>query len=119
MRVNDTNPGNVFGGTWEQWGKGRVPVGVDTSQTEFKTVEKTGGEKTHTMTIGQLPNHDHAYLGGAAIVTRPDGGVKGVGSGGNWVEGLLSIPTTSSRGNSEPFNILQPYITCYMWKRTA
>lgn len=119
MSVNDTNPGDVFGGTWEQWGSGRVPVGVDTSQTEFKTVEKTGGEKTHTMTIGQLPNHDHKYLGGAAIVTRPDGGVKGVASGGNWVEGLLSIPTTSSAGSSEPFNILQPYITCYMWKRTA
>lgn len=119
MSVNSTNPSQLFGGTWVQWGSGRVPVGVDTSQTEFKTVEKTGGEKTHTMTIGQLPNHDHKYLGGAAIVTRPDGGVKGVASGGNWVEGLLSIPTTSSAGSSEPFNILQPYITCYMWKRTA
>ena len=45
MSVNSTNPTNLFGGTWVTWGAGRVPVGIDTSQTEFASVEKTGGEK--------------------------------------------------------------------------
>lgn len=45
MSVNSTNPTNLFGGTWVAWGAGRVPVGIDTSQTEFASVEKTGGEK--------------------------------------------------------------------------
>jgi len=47
MSVNSTNPSVMFGGTWESWGSGKVPVGVNTEETEFNTVEKTGGEKTH------------------------------------------------------------------------
>ena len=40
---------SALGGTWVKWGAGRVPVGVDPSQTEFDTVEETGGEKNHTL----------------------------------------------------------------------
>ena len=41
MSVDSTNPAQIFGfGTWVAWGAGRVPVGVDTSQTEFDTVEE-------------------------------------------------------------------------------
>ncbi|MFR1213621.1 MAG: phage baseplate protein [Acutalibacteraceae bacterium] len=32
-------------GTWAAWGGGRTPVGVNTADTSFNTVEKTGGEK--------------------------------------------------------------------------
>lgn len=46
-------------GTWVAWGAGRVPVGVDTAQTEFNTVEKTGGEKTHTLATNEMPRHNH------------------------------------------------------------
>ena len=45
---------NALGGTWVAWGTGRVPVGVDTSQTEFDTVEETGGIKT-TKHIAYAP----------------------------------------------------------------
>lgn len=41
------------------FGKGRVLVGVDTSQSEFNIVMKNGGEKTHTLTINEMPNHLH------------------------------------------------------------
>ena len=30
------------GGTWVSWGSGRVPVGVNTNDSDFKTVERTG-----------------------------------------------------------------------------
>ena len=51
-----TNPSELFGfGTWQAWGAGRVPVGVDASQTEFNAVEKTGGEKAHALTINEMP----------------------------------------------------------------
>ena len=43
-----TNPNAIFGfGTWVSVGAGRVLVGFDSGQTEFDTVEETGGEKTH------------------------------------------------------------------------
>ena len=62
LSVSETNPSTYFGGTWEQWGKGRVPVGVDTSQTEFSIVEKIGGEKTHKLTNNELAKHTHNAL---------------------------------------------------------
>ena len=113
-----TNPSAWMGGTWEAWGTGRVPVGVDTSQTEFNTVEKTGGEKTHKLTVQEAPSHAHGFQGGSALFTQKDQGIKGLGPGSFWVEGVGSIPNTSNAGGDQPHNNLQPYITCYMWKRT-
>ena len=60
MSVNNTNPGTLFGGTWVTWGAGRVPVSVNTSDGDFSTVEKTGGEKTHTLSINEMPSHKHS-----------------------------------------------------------
>ena len=53
MSANNTSPASLFGGTWQSWGSGRVPIGVNTSDSEFSTVEKTGGSKylqSHTHT---------------------------------------------------------------------
>ena len=52
-----------FGGTWVAFGSGKTLVGVDTNQTEFNTVEKSGGEKTHTLTINEMPSHTHTFTG--------------------------------------------------------
>jgi microcystin-dependent protein len=60
LSVNSANPGTWLPGTtWVAWGSGKVPVGIDTGQTEFNSVEKTGGEKTHTLSLGELPSHNH------------------------------------------------------------
>lgn len=107
----------AFGGTWVKWGAGRVPVGVDTSQTEFDTVEETGGEKTHTLTKEEMPTHSHG------LSYRSTGG----GSGGTWytdpgtADGFRENPATAiqNSGGGQAHNNLQPYITCYMYKRTA
>jgi hypothetical protein len=39
--------------------KGRVPVGLDGSQTEFDALGEAGGEKAHVLTIGEMPAHTH------------------------------------------------------------
>lgn len=58
--VSPTNPSAIFGGTWVSWGSGRVPVGVNTEDTNFSTVEKTGGVASnnfaHTHTVN---GHTH------------------------------------------------------------
>ena len=111
ISVNATNPGTIFGGTWEAWGTGRMPVGVDTSQTEFNDVEKTGGEKTHTLTISEMPKHRHDVLIHASSVfssgTNKSGYISGTGKMSDYV------------GSGAAHNNLPPYITCHMWKRTA
>lgn len=40
--------------------KGRVAVGLDSSQTEFNTLGEVGGAKTHTLTVSEMPSHTHA-----------------------------------------------------------
>ena len=134
MSVNSTNPGTLFGGTWVAWGAGRVPVGYDSSQSEFDTVEKTGGEKAHTLTLAQIPNatgqltvHGAEYgtdhytcngvFSGSGVITNKYANHDGSNSktGAN----SLNPIKFNLGGGGGAHNNLQPYITCYMWKRTA
>lgn len=55
--TENVNPAEYLGfGTWEAWGSGRVPVGVDTGDTDFNTPEKETGSKTKS-----IPSHNHSY----------------------------------------------------------
>lgn len=86
--------------------KGRVPVGLDTSQSEFNSLNKKGGEKTHTLTIDETPNHTHDYSG---IISQ----YLGQGGGTTDAERLCNrgSGTTTSTGGGQAHNNLQPYIT--------
>lgn len=178
MSANNTDPGELFGGTWERWGKGRVPVGLNESDTDFATSEKTGGAKTHTLTTAQIPSHNHSIghthttpnstttsngkhghttaattlinpikvsgttIGWATLnqagtnrggmtstvreninISIPSLSVNGAGSHTHTVNGVTtnsqSTSTSGNAGSGNAHNNLQPYITCYMWKRTA
>lgn len=121
MSVNPTNPSKFFPRTsWVEWGKGRVPVGVDTSQTEFNKAEKTGGSKAVTLTVDQIPSHTHK-------VPKPEW--YGVKTDADTGFGMLKTKNpikdgsdgfvSASAGGGKAHSNLQPYITCYMWVRTA
>lgn len=116
LSVNSANPSTYFGGTWVSWGAGRVPVGVNTSDSSFSTVEKTGGAKTHKLTKSEMPSHNHTYDTFTRLFTAESG------NSVFHLWGHDSIVTTATSGNAgsgAAHNNLQPYITCYMWKRTA
>ena len=70
ISVNSTNPSTLFGGTWEAFASGKTLVGIDTQQSEFNTVQKTGGEKKHTLTIEEMPSHSHRFKAWAWGYTR-------------------------------------------------
>lgn len=113
MSIQNISPNTLFGGTWVEWGKGRVPVGVNADDNNFKTVEKIGGESTHTLTVAEMPSHNH-------VINRTGGIHSGgyaslYGDTNNGDKGFV----TENNGKSIAHNNLQPYITCYMWKRTA
>lgn len=146
MSVKNTNPSTYFGGTWVAWGTGRVPVGVNANDTNFATAEKTGGASTVTLTTAQMPSHTHAK---GTLATASAGGhthdlknqkASWGTSGGNRVlidatSGYTAVSnktttsagshshtisgSTAATGSGSAHNNLQPYITCYMWKRTA
>lgn len=115
LTVGSENPNNTIGGTWVRFGNGRTLVGVDTSQTEFNTIEKTGGEKTHKLTLDELPEHQPE-----ALLNTSDSNTSG--SALNWQvvdDGrFYGGDMFKSFGGDKSHNNLQPYITVYMWKRT-
>ena len=177
LSVNNVNPSSYFGGTWVAWGSGRVPVGVNTGDGDFNAAEKTGGAKTHTLTVAQMPSHTHtqnshnhsqnahthtqnshnhdqnahdhdvrykgfsgisASTSGFMLLRRNDANDNYDGTDGNAAMSTTATnkaatatnqnttatnnattATNQNTGGGEAHNNLQPYITCYMWKRTA
>ena len=124
--VNSVNPSTLFGGTWEEFGKGQVLVGVDSSQTEFNAVKKSGGEKTHTLTVSEMPAHLHGIFGNSNTYSASASDVawqvnkafKGYANGERVILHNNAFGTASV-GNTHAHNNLQPYITVYRWVRTA
>jgi microcystin-dependent protein len=86
--------------------RGRVTAGYDASQAEFDALGETGGEKTHTLTVTEMPAHSHNGYGslntsGGSVHTN----YTGTGPG-NW-DGYLAVYNTGGGG---AHNNLQPYI---------
>lgn len=109
--VIPTNPNVIFGfGTWVSIAAGRTLVGVDPAQVEFDTVEKTGGAKTHTLTIAEMPAHTH----GASLFQSGSAFSLNSSVGTSHTQG-----NTASVGGGGAHNNLQPYITVHFWKRVS
>jgi hypothetical protein len=136
--TNSANPSTFFGfGTWTAFGAGRVPVGFNSGNPLFDTAEETGGSAdaivvshTHTATTTITDSgHTHQFTHG---LEDTGGGGQGStwynigGEGGNVTEtttssttGITAATTVASSGSSGTNANYQPYITVYMWKRTA
>jgi len=142
-----TNPGTLLGfGTWTAFGAGRVMVGFDSGNALFDTAEETGGaadatlpSHTHTGTTDAGGSSSGSVTGGVGGDFGPFSSATGVlalsDSVGNRPQGAagtgssrtatLTIPThthtitTASAGTSGTNANYQPYITVYLWKRTA
>ncbi len=123
--VVSTNPGTLLGfGTWTAFGAGRTMVGFDAGNALFDTAEETGGSAdatlpTHTHTLTD-PGHNHTY-------TKVNNASPQSGSETNCFVNTTTDNTSTattgitiaSAGSSGTNANYQPYITVYMWKRTA
>lgn len=115
------NPATFMGGTWSRFGNGKVLVGVDENDADFNTVNKTGGEKAHTLTIPEMPSHTHTD---STSVKKASAEMTGFGltqTSGFQDRVIVSSSGTStgSTGGGQAHNNLQPYVTIYRWQRTA
>jgi hypothetical protein len=128
---SSTNPGSLLGfGTWTAFGAGRVMVGFNSGNALFDTAEETGGSAdavlvshTHTASTDTVGNHQHTYTvptgtqtlaggGNSALFSTTTASTSAAGSHSHTV-------TVNSNGSSATNANYQPYITVYMWKRTA
>jgi hypothetical protein len=116
----NTNPSTLLANTtWVRFGEGKCVVGVDDADTDFAS-GATGGEKEHTLTKDEIPPHIHTYLGNYYDGTT-DHGLEYKNTYGYTAYRQPNDTTNGSldglQGNAH--NNLQPYISCYMWRRTA
>lgn len=84
--------------------KGRTLVGKDSSDTDFNTLGKTGGEKTHTLTVNEMPSHNHH------ILVRNNNETGLYQTKATNVNGTVGDALTENTGGDQPHNNLQPYI---------
>lgn len=113
MNVNSTNPGTLFGGTWEQI-QGRFLLGMSSSYP----AGSSGGEATHTLTSNELPNHTPSIIGYSA--SGSDYSSSDANLSFNYNETMKGWSgRTASVGNNQAHNNMPPYLSVYIWKRTA
>ena len=131
MNVNSTNPGTLFGGTWEQI-QGRFLLGMSSSYP----AGSQGGEAEHTLTSHEIPYHSH-YVGQPGNTYRvlpsnfatedPNGlytteltspGSRYLKPSYTWLD-YLTASYLVDTPNEQPHNNMPPYLSVYIWKRTA
>lgn len=114
LAVNNINPSTYFGGTWVQI-KDRFLLTAGSTYT----AGNTGGEATHTLTVDEMPSHNHyikSYRGGTQWAVGYLWS-RAASDSGN-VEGGQSNYTNNT-GGGKAHNNMPPYLVVYAWKRTA
>ena len=134
MSVVNTSPASLFGGSWAAWGQGRVPMGCGQGSglTNRPNAEATGGAETHTLTVEEMPSHNHTQAGHSHTIQ----GRVGWGSTNSSDRMPLGVntndraetksdavhsatPAIHNTGSGHSHPNMQPFITCFMWKRTG
>ena len=109
---NSSNPADIFGvGEWTPLNEGRVLIGCN----DTYRAGVAGGEFTHSLTEAEMPPHTHSYQRNARSSRAESSGVRPAGYS---VNSSVSNYTTTSTGSGTAFNLMQPYIPVYMWRRT-
>ena len=123
MNVNSTNPGTLFGGTWERimerflfgCGDERYPAG------------HAGGEEQHLLTVEEMPSHGHDIVyeskdsNSGLVVSYEGSGYRSLSlNNWSWVDSKLRQNIYArNAGGGQAHNNMPPYLCVYIWKRTA
>ena len=112
----DIDPNELYGGTWERI-EGRFIWGIE----DGEAAGCTSGEKTHTLTVDEMPAHAHTENGAVMVWNTTIGNVGADPSRKEMVAAGAVTPSvaTSSIGGGQAHNNMPPYLTVYAWRRTA
>lgn len=126
ITVSTATPADWFGGTWERVGKGQYLLGVDPSDEtgHWDAAEMTGGREDVTLGINEMPSHQHRLAGAegattmAVMTNRIQANDVDQHGGGSWTYDQVSM-FTEWVGGGQPFSIMPPFFSVYIWKRTG
>lgn len=115
MSVNQSNPSLLFGGTWEQIKDTFLLASGDKYQ-----IGTSGGEENHTLTLEELPEHNHTRSNDIHTANYTiTGGTPITLATGSEISATNGNYFTDVTGGNQPHNNMPPYLTVNMWKRTA
>lgn len=106
------NPNTIIG-KWEPFGGGRVTVGVDVDNPKMNKAGMTLGEAEVTLTIDEMPAHNHPESVPEFIQNTATGSIQY----GYIANGARRA--TEMAGGGQPHNNMQPSITVYRWIRIS
>lgn len=117
LSVSDADPGTLFGGTWE-----RIQDTFLLAAGSTYAAGKTGGEAEHTLVENEIPSHNHTLkitTYAAELWTTAtrfvNGSASKIVSYGTGEKGI----SISNVGGGKAHNNMPPYLSVYIWKRTA
>lgn len=139
------SPSTTFGGTWVEFGSGRMLIGLDTSNSAMNVVEETGGSTSHdhgydfpltgftgTQQSGHLyephydssvgdysSNYDGRLIAGSGKNEASENLESIVHAGGGSTHAGVTNTRALSTNNSSGASDYPPFIVVKMWKRTA
>ncbi len=137
LSVVSTNPATLLGfGTWAQIAQGQMLVGFKTGDSDFGTVEATGGSKTATIGASNLPQlavtvtdpgHTHVTQRYPTATGGSSGFTADTSMSGTPADNTLSTKsnttgisaTANTGGANTPLGILNPFFVIYAWKRVS
>lgn len=143
MSVNSTSPATLFGGTWEQ-----IQDTFLLAAGSTYSAGSTGGEAAHKLIESETPSHTHGsklsatrinlhgYGAGGNFINNVNGVATGYDYNSNGFRSAAQLTkqtgsdsysgfelalshTHNSFGGNGTHNNMPPYLTVYMWKRTA
>ena len=115
ISTSSTNPGSLFGGTWQAYGQGRTLIGAGTGNDGSTSMSFTAGATYGKYKTTDVIKHTHTQTWPGFVQAK-------AGTGSNY--GYVYNGTTTSRdtgqaGNVSSISLLQPSVGVYIWRRTA
>lgn len=115
ISTSSSSPANLLGGTWSKL-ENRFLLGSSSSYA----LGGTGGASTHTLTVAQIPSHNHRpkcakAVGGSGVLVFATLGESSESSAAN----SYNFPVTTNTGSGQAHNNMPPYLSVTMYKRTG
>lgn len=127
IRYDHLSPASIFGGVWTRVVHSAGGATFLYGCTAAGVIGECGGESTHTLTIDEMPQHDHNFVGDGSKIIQNDRQLfasgtayssrAGISVGADWSSnGSVVIGKT---GGGLAHNNMPPYIKVSIWRRTA
>lgn len=120
MSMNDTDPAYLFGGNWT-----RIKDTFLLASGDKYAGGSVGGEAEHTLSGDEIPAHNHSVIDADSYTSVGVFWTNFLDTTNGATQTLYTSFSshtpliTNNAGGSQPHNNMPPYLSVYVWTRTA